>query len=215
MRSVSRRRSGPALLAVLAVLAAPVPPAAADESYPAPADGSYAFHGRGWGHGRGLSQWGAYRAAQLGRSSAQILGTYYAGSVAGAVPDRTLRIRLTATEGDRQVGFAAQSGLVATVYAADQATALGSRSLTDHGRWRVVTDAAGLKVQWQDGAVWTDAAIGGATAFAGGALVDVRAAGLLPVLDEDGSARTYRGSYRVSRIDAARIRVVDHVRTES
>lgn len=203
------------LLTVLVTLAGTVAPAVADESYPTPGDGSFSFEGRGWGHGRGMSQWGAYRAAQLGATAGQILGFYYSTSTAGSFADRTMRVQLSATEGDRLVGVRNQAGLVATVYAADQRTVLGTRGLTDHTGWRVVTDAAGLKVQWQDGTVWTDVTIGGRTAFADGALVDVRATGVLPLFDEDGGSRTYRGSYRVSRLDSLRIRAVNHVPIES
>lgn len=158
---------------------------------------------------------GAYRAAQLGATAGQILGFYYSTSTAGSFADRTMRVQLSATEGDRLVGVRNQAGLVATVYAADQRTVLGTRGLTDHTGWRVVTDAAGLKVQWQDGTVWTDVTIGGRTAFADGALVDVRATGVLPLFDEDGGSRTYRGSYRVSRLNSLRIRAVNHVPIES
>ena len=36
--------------------------------------------GRGFGHGVGMSQWGAYAMAQQGRSYQQILGHYYRGT---------------------------------------------------------------------------------------------------------------------------------------
>ncbi len=42
--------------------------------------------GRGWGHGRGLGQYGAYGYAQQGWSSGQILDHYYGGTTAGSVP---------------------------------------------------------------------------------------------------------------------------------
>jgi stage II sporulation protein D len=35
--------------------------------------------GRGWGHGAGMVQWGAYGKARAGRSAAEILGFYYGG----------------------------------------------------------------------------------------------------------------------------------------
>lgn len=38
---------------------------------------TFAFAGRGWGHGLGLSQWGAKELAQRGYSYSQILGYYY------------------------------------------------------------------------------------------------------------------------------------------
>lgn len=37
----------------------------------------FIFEGRGWGHGVGMSQWGAYRMAQLGFNYQDILGYYY------------------------------------------------------------------------------------------------------------------------------------------
>lgn len=39
--------------------------------------GVFIFHGRGWGHGVGMSQWGAYHMAQLGYSYKEILLFYY------------------------------------------------------------------------------------------------------------------------------------------
>jgi stage II sporulation protein D len=40
-------------------------------------DGVYIFWGRGWGHGVGMSQWGAYHMAQMGYSYQEILKFYY------------------------------------------------------------------------------------------------------------------------------------------
>lgn len=42
-----------------------------------PQGDSYVFAGRGWGHGLGLSQWGARSLAQHGYNAAQILTYYY------------------------------------------------------------------------------------------------------------------------------------------
>ncbi|AET66600.1 SpoIID/LytB domain protein [Desulfosporosinus orientis DSM 765] len=39
--------------------------------------GVFIFEGRGWGHGVGMSQWGAYQMAQLGFNYQDILGYYY------------------------------------------------------------------------------------------------------------------------------------------
>jgi hypothetical protein len=56
------------LLSTLAVgLVAGAPAAAAEEVLERPASGAWAVEGRGWGHGRGMSQWGAQGAASLGR----------------------------------------------------------------------------------------------------------------------------------------------------
>ena len=43
--------------------------------------GIYVFNGKGWGHGVGMSQWGAYNMAKQGYSYEQILYYYYKNSV--------------------------------------------------------------------------------------------------------------------------------------
>jgi stage II sporulation protein D len=58
------------------------------EVYPVPPGGVYTIHGRGNGHGHGMSQWGAYGAAKVDHlSSNQILHFYY--------PHTTLATRST------------------------------------------------------------------------------------------------------------------------
>jgi len=43
-------------------------------------NGYFVFHGRGWGHGVGLSQWGAMAMAREGWSAERILAHYYPGT---------------------------------------------------------------------------------------------------------------------------------------
>ncbi|GAA4288620.1 cell wall-binding repeat-containing protein [Georgenia daeguensis] len=69
---------------------------AAEERYPAPADGAWTVDGRGWGHGIGLSQWGAQGAALQGRTADQILGFYYPGTTSGSVANDTVEVALSA-----------------------------------------------------------------------------------------------------------------------
>ena len=45
------------------------------------------FEGSGWGHGMGLSQWGAYARALDGQSAEEIVETYY--QTASVVPTAT------------------------------------------------------------------------------------------------------------------------------
>ena len=42
--------------------------------------------GGGWGHGVGMSQWGAYGQAKAGRTYDQILAHYYRGTELGTAP---------------------------------------------------------------------------------------------------------------------------------
>ena len=62
--------------------------------------------GTGFGHGRGMSQWGAYgRAVNGGQSWTQILNAYYGGTTLGSVSTSTrIRVRLLAHDGDSTVG---------------------------------------------------------------------------------------------------------------
>ena len=50
--------------------------------------------GHGWGHGIGMSQWGAYGYAQHGWSYRQILAHYYPGTTIGSRPSPTVRVLL-------------------------------------------------------------------------------------------------------------------------
>lgn len=43
-------------------------------------DGKFVFSGKGWGHGVGMSQWGAKKMAELGYSYEEILEYYYTGA---------------------------------------------------------------------------------------------------------------------------------------
>jgi SpoIID/LytB domain protein len=66
-------------------------------------DGDFVFIGGGWGHGAGMSQYGAMGAGRLGCTAEQILTTYFPGTVLGSrpMPDRVvigLASSLTSTE---------------------------------------------------------------------------------------------------------------------
>ncbi len=73
--------------------------AAEPEVYPVPADGVFRMQGSGWGHGRGMSQWGAYQAAATGVLHPQILSFYYPGTVLAPMPDALVRVLLASDTG--------------------------------------------------------------------------------------------------------------------
>jgi stage II sporulation protein D len=64
---------------------------------PPPAQGStvFAVSGRGWGHGVGMSQWGANGFAERGHDYARILAHYYPGTQLGRAPVARVRVLLT------------------------------------------------------------------------------------------------------------------------
>jgi SpoIID/LytB domain protein len=67
--------------------------------------------GHGWGHGRGLSQWGALGyAIDDGWTYSQILDHYYGGTTAGTVdPNATVYVRLQSHDDESTVVFQTQS----------------------------------------------------------------------------------------------------------
>ena len=63
--------------------------------------------GRGWGHGVGMSQWGARGYALHGWSFRQILGHYYPGTELETTPNVTVRVLLGASQPGADVACAA------------------------------------------------------------------------------------------------------------
>ncbi len=67
---------------------------------------SWVVHGRGFGHGVGMSAYGAYGYALHGKGYRFILGHYYSGTTIGTLPTpRVVRVLLDSSGGD--VGFRA------------------------------------------------------------------------------------------------------------
>ena len=64
---------------------------------------TFVFKGNGWGHGIGLSQYGAQGLAQNGRTYSQILAHYYQGTTQ-ANRSATIRVLLIAGNGSIQLG---------------------------------------------------------------------------------------------------------------
>jgi stage II sporulation protein D len=67
---------------------------------------NWVVHGRGFGHGVGMSAYGAYGYALHGKSHEFILGHYFTGTTIGTLPGpRVVRVLLEISNGD--VGFSA------------------------------------------------------------------------------------------------------------
>ncbi|MGB1785839.1 MAG: hypothetical protein ACPHK6_11020, partial [Ilumatobacteraceae bacterium] len=72
---------------------------------------AYVVEGTGNGHGRGLSQWGAYGwAVEHGWDWEQILDHYYGGTEMGDIAlDQRIRVRLTDFDGSSWMGVTSTS----------------------------------------------------------------------------------------------------------
>jgi SpoIID/LytB domain protein len=95
-----------------AVLALPLVPAAAaarvdehagEAQQPAFVAQTFAISGRGWGHGVGMSQYGALGFALRGVGYARILAHYYRGTALGPAPVRRVRVLLADGRGSLTV----------------------------------------------------------------------------------------------------------------
>ncbi len=74
----------------------------------APARADYVIEGRGWGHGVGMSQYGAYGyALREGRDFRFILGHYYANTSVGRVAPARIRVLLRRTREPKVCGATA------------------------------------------------------------------------------------------------------------
>ncbi len=82
--------------AVLVALAAAAVSASAQPPQPTsvPGEALFVISGRGWGHGVGMSQYGAYGMANAGRTYDQILAHYYTGTELGPAPTTDVRVLL-------------------------------------------------------------------------------------------------------------------------
>jgi stage II sporulation protein D len=73
---------------------------------PVPAGAAFVVTGRGWGHGVGLSQYGAYGFAQKGWPYSKIVLHYFRGTELGAAPVSRVRVLLTSGVSTLKIGSA-------------------------------------------------------------------------------------------------------------
>jgi stage II sporulation protein D len=104
---VAETRAAAAVLLTAIVLACcglavwPAPAAQASEAT------LFNITGRGWGHGIGMSQYGAYGYAKAGWGYERILEHYYTGVKFGTTPNRTVRVLLCSGQVDARLTSAA------------------------------------------------------------------------------------------------------------
>jgi SpoIID/LytB domain protein len=207
------------LLASLVTSVVTAAPAAAEQVYERPASGVFSVIGHGWGHGHGLSQWGAQGAASLGVSADTITSTYYPGTAKAVLADAPIRVLLQADEG-RDTQVYAASGLKVT----DMATGESEVLPAGPTRWRATVDASGLHLSSLTGSTWTTYTLGtgGASpapspspgpAYAG----PLRFSGpeVVRVAFPDGTSRDYRGAVQAVKTSSAGLQSIDVLSLES
>lgn len=74
---------------------------------PLPGTPTFVITGRGWGHGVGMAQWGAYGLAQQGAGYEDILAHYYRGTTLG--PADVSRVRVVLAQGRPRLTISSQA----------------------------------------------------------------------------------------------------------
>jgi len=160
---------------------------------------SVTFHGRGYGHGVGMSQYGAFGRATDGHTAEQILAHYYQGTTAGTIAlDTPIRVRLLAA-------FAASSTKPLVIHGRRDGWRIDGLStiFPEDARLEVRPTTSGGTVSWKvkviaaSGTVLRHAAIG---------TFRVRGATNSTVFEVDSKASkydTYRGALRVGLLTTA------------
>jgi stage II sporulation protein D len=157
---------------------------------------TFVLSGGGWGHGVGMSQYGAQAQALAGRSAAQILSYYYTGTALTSVADSSdIRVQV----------LGGVTSAPVTVRAIDE---LGGRFLVTRGR-RSLKGRAGDKLTLRVTSDGVGAALthAGTTTTLTGASVTLTwqgtrdLAGGPTVVDVPGSG----GTYRWGRLEATRV----------
>ncbi|GAA3620749.1 SpoIID/LytB domain-containing protein [Microlunatus ginsengisoli] len=172
--------------AMVASAALVAPPAAVADSAVAAAAGSFTVRGSGFGHGWGMSQYGAYGAAVKGQRWQQILAFYYPGTTRSTLSQRTIRVWVTA-DSDSDLRLRPAKGLKITSGSKSYTLPAGSAYKT----WRVSRSGSGYKLQYQTSSgAWKARSTGLGT----GTWTASNSAGIVTVIMPGGSRREYRGT---------------------
>jgi SpoIID/LytB domain protein len=195
--------------AIAAAVAAPLllsacdpVPAGAVQTFNRPASGVFTLVGHGWGHGHGMSQWGAQGAAALGVPAKTIMDTYYPGTQATQIGNSPIRVKLTATN-SWDLAVLPAAGLTVTDGAGRRLGLTAPATM-----WRVLADGTGQHLQRYASGAWSTVPVGGATNLTS----PVRftdSANLISVVYPSLSSRAYRGSVASYLVSPGRVINVD------
>jgi SpoIID/LytB domain protein len=144
---IRSRLLGPALgvLALVLALDLGASPTASAEEIDVPQPTTWAVTGHGWGHGHGLSQYGALGAAEQGLGWKQILGFYYPGTRLGRAHG-PVKVLITADRKDVVVDARSGLRLQAT---RDRKSFLLGKVRPGATRWRIKPAGAKSLVQFK------------------------------------------------------------------
>lgn len=182
------------LVATAALVAGPAAGTAAAATVVKPVDQTITVTGSGYGHGIGMSQWGAYGAAASGLTYRQILAFYYPGTtVATLASGSSIRVWLT-RDTDASLEVAPASGLRLTN--ADGSDTWTVPTTSGISAWRIRRSGTTQILEYRADGRWVrrDPKISGQW------YVDNPKAGHVTVRLPDRTARDYRGRVTLTHV---------------
>lgn len=173
--------------------------------------------GTGYGHGRGMSQWGAYGwAVNFGRTWQWIIGHYYGGtSVSTTSPTARVRVRLTDHDGTRVVGIMSTSNRA--LWQGVGYSSVQAREVSPNRFDIYVSNTRRCPTTSMTGWTRVSASVAGPITFATTVNETSSLAGDVLGVCEPGqqSVRHYRGSIQLLRDSGGTNRVVNDVLLEN
>jgi SpoIID/LytB domain protein len=133
---------------------------AAGPAGPGLASKQFTFYGAGWGHGLGMSQYGAYGLALKGWGYKKIVRHFYTGTEVGTTPWSPSKLRIGLVQGKHTLHLQAVGGPVRLRVGSPTGAVVGGRAIAKGKTWQVQTrpsgayrvlDASGQSV---DGHLW-------------------------------------------------------------
>ena len=125
----------------------------------------FVFSGLGYGHGVGMSQWGAWEMAKEGHPYPDIFSFYYPGTSLASTPDTTLTVKISSspaaavsalTQNYVEVDLSARTG-TGTPSTPASLTLITHDSQSDHTETIPAGESASV-VSHPDGSIWVDIA---------------------------------------------------------
>lgn len=122
-------------------------PSAEADSAVKPSDGAFVIKGAGYGHGHGMSQYGAYGAARKGLSWKQILAFYYPGTTLRTLSSSTTIKVWISADNDNNLRVLPAPGL--KVYDSNDHS-LTLPTGTKYRSWRITRSGPGYRLAWRN-----------------------------------------------------------------
>jgi stage II sporulation protein D len=162
-------------------------PAQADSVVSAKA-AQFTIRGAGWGHGWGMSQYGAYGAARKGLSWKQILAFYYRGTQLSTMPSGTkIKVWVTA-DNDSSLRVLPTRGLTVRDGAGHRYTLPAGAKYT---AWRISRSGSGYRVSYR---TTSGSYVTKSTGLTTGTWSFSSHSKIVKVVLPKGSVRSYRGT---------------------